>query len=327
MPNSGTILFTGFFYGMGILMILISVKNKDGSLPNLHLLLFGGIFFIISQLYLFLYNYERQSFNLDISSLILILLYFFSLLKTDNEVKEMLPFWIFIFTLVINLCLLYSISNNPIYSIGARATVQFGSDDFTGNPYIYAKNGLAGFIISILLLKFRTSSNKVYSTFLIQFFSHINLWLSVVVIFLTQTRSMFLSFAIILLPLLLFSKSSNPKKTTDKINYPLYLFYLILILLFVFMNKKFFILDIISNIFFRSYDTFLAALNTAFSMGNVSQDSSAMSRVFTLDYLIKLIHQKPELLLFGGGYRFLYLDIPFLQFCVKLLRKEINFLP
>ena len=87
------------------------------------------------------------------------MLYFFSLLKTDNEIKEILPFWIFIFTLVINLCLLYSIYNNPLYSLGARATVQFGSDDFTGNPYIYAKNGLAGFIISTLILKFRTNSN------------------------------------------------------------------------------------------------------------------------------------------------------------------------
>ena len=317
MPNSGTILFTGFFYGIGILMILISVKNKVGSLPNLHLLLFGGIFFIISQLYLFLYNYERQSFNLDISSLILILLYFFSLLKTDNEVKGILPIWIFIFTLVVNLCLLYSIYNNPLYSLGTRATVQFGSDDFTGNPYIYAKNGFAGFIISTLILKFRTSSNKDYSSFFIQFFSHFNLWISVVVIFLTQTRSIFLSFALILLPLLLFSKSVNPRKIISNINYASYLFYFIMIVLFLFLNSKFFILDIISNVFLRSYDTFLGALNTALSMGSVSQDPSAMSRVFTLEFLIKLINQKPELLLLGGGYRFLYLDIPFLEVLIN----------
>ena len=317
MPNSGTILFTGFFYGIGILMILISVKNKVGFLPNLHLLLFGGIFFIISQLYLFLYNYERQSFNLDVSSLILILLYFFSLLKTDNEIIEILPIWIFIFTLVINLCLLYSIYNNPLYSLGSRATVQFGSDDFTGNPYIYAKNGLAGFIISTLILKFRTSSNKDYSSFFIQFFSHVNLWISVVVIFLTQTRSIFLSFTLILLPLLLFSKSVNTKKVIGIFNYPLYVFYLIITVLFVYLNRKFFILDIISNVFLRSYDTFLGALNTALSMGSVSQDSSAMSRVFTLEYLIKLINQKPELLLFGGGYRFLYLDIPILEVLIN----------
>jgi hypothetical protein len=48
-------------------------------------------------------------------------------------------------------------------------------------------------------------------------------------------------------------------------------------------------------------------------MGKVSQDSSAMSRVSTLEYLVNIIQQSPEILLLGGGYRFLYLDIPFLE--------------
>ena len=60
IPNSGTILFTGFFYGIGILMILISVKNKVGSLPNLHLLLFGGIFFIISGVLIFSTRFTKE---------------------------------------------------------------------------------------------------------------------------------------------------------------------------------------------------------------------------------------------------------------------------
>ena len=106
MPNSGSFLFTGFFYGLGIYLMLITVNNKLGFLPNLHLLLFGGVFFFISQLYLFLYNFERQSFNLDVFSLILILLYFLFLLKTDNEIKDIIPFWIFIFTLIIIICLI-----------------------------------------------------------------------------------------------------------------------------------------------------------------------------------------------------------------------------
>ena len=126
-----------------------------------------------------------------------------------------------------------------------------------------------------------------------------------------------MSFTLILLPLLLFSKSVNTKKVIGIFNYPLYVFYLIITVLFVYLNRKFFILDIISNVFLRSYDTFLGALNTALSMGSVSQDSSAMSRVFTLEYLIKLINQKPELLLFGGGYRFLYLDIPILEVLIN----------
>jgi hypothetical protein len=317
MPNSGSFLFTGFFYGLGIYLMLITVNNKLGFLPNLHLLLFGGVFFFISQLYLFLYNFERQSFNLDVFSLILILLYFLFLLKTDNEIKDIIPFWIFIFTLIINFSLLYSISTNPLYSFGVRATVQFGTDDYTGNPYIYAKNGFAGFIISTLLLKFRNSPIKYYSNFFVQFFSHANLWISVAVIFLTQTRSMFLSFAIILIPLLFLSRNYSVQKATIKINYAFYLFYAFLIVLFIFFNVKYSILDVISNIFLHSYETFSGAIRTALSMGTISQDSSAMSRVFTLEYLIKIIQERPELLLIGGGYRFLYLDIPVLEVLIN----------
>ncbi len=318
LPNSGSTLFTGFFYGIGIFMVLVSAKNKFGSIPNLELLLFGGVFFTITQLYLFLYNYERQSFNLDVSSLALILLYFYSLLKTDNEIKEIFPFWIFIFTLTINLCLLYSIYNNPLYSLGVRATVQFGSGDFTGNPYIYAKNGLAGFIISILILKYRDSNdNTFYSNFFTQFFSHLNLWLSIVVIFLTQTRSIFLSFALILFPILFFSNVKIYKNKPVKLNYPMVLFYFILLSLLFFLDRKFFIFDIISNVFLHSYETFLGAIKTALSMGAESQDSSAMSRVFTLEYLIKLVVHRPEILVFGGGYRFLFLDIPFLEVLIN----------
>jgi hypothetical protein len=88
-------------------------------------------------------------------------------------------------------------------------------------------------------------------------------------------------------------------------------------ILFIIFNVKYSIIDVISNIFLHSYETFSGAIRTALSMGTISQDSSAMSRVFTLEYLIKLIQERPELLLIGGGYRFLYLDIPVLEVLIN----------
>ena len=196
MPNAGS-LFTGVFYILGIILMVNSINAKIGFIPNIQLLLFGGVFFCISQCYLFFYNFEPQNFSADILNLALITLYFFYLLKTENGIKQILPFWIFLFTLVINLCLIYSIYNNPLYTLGARATVQFGTDDFTGNPYIYARNGYAGFVISYLIIKFRSNSNPLDSNFFTQYFCYFNLWLSLIVIFLTQTRTIFLSFVII----------------------------------------------------------------------------------------------------------------------------------
>ena len=214
MPNAGS-LFTGVFYILGIILMVNSINAKIGFIPNIQLLLFGGVFFVISQCYLFFYNFEPQNFSADILNLFLITLYFFFLLKTENGIKFILPFWIFLFTLIINICLIYSISNNPLYTLGARATVQFGTDEFTGNPYIYARNGFAGFIISYLIIKFRSNSNALESNFFTQFFCYFNLWLSLVVIFLTQTRTIFLSFLIILIPLFFFIR--GPKQKLSKL--------------------------------------------------------------------------------------------------------------
>ena len=115
MPNAGS-LFTGTFYILGIILMVNSINAKIGFIPNIHLLLFGGIFFVISQCYLFCYNNEPQNFSADILNLFLIALYFFYLLKTESEIKNVLPFWIFVFTLVINLCLIYSIINIFTYN-------------------------------------------------------------------------------------------------------------------------------------------------------------------------------------------------------------------
>jgi len=46
MPNAG-FLFTGVFYLFGIILMLNSIKAKIGFIPNIHLLLFGGIFFLL----------------------------------------------------------------------------------------------------------------------------------------------------------------------------------------------------------------------------------------------------------------------------------------
>lgn len=317
MPNSGS-LFTGVFYILGIILMVNSSNAKIGFVPNMHLLLFGGLFFVISQCYLFFYNYEPQNFYPDVLNLFLITLFFFYLLKIENSIKDILPFWIFIFTLIINFCLIYSIYNNPLYSLGARATVQFGTDEFTGNPYIYARNGFAGFIISYLLIKFRIKSSLLISNFFIQFFCYFNLWLSLVIIFLTQTRTIFLSFLLILIPLFFFVRSDNKQKSTNSdLNYPLILFYSLFGILVIYFNNQYNIFDFVSNTFSHSLEIFTNAIDTGINMGANVQDDSAMGRVGGIKIMFNKINERPEFLLMGGGYRFLYMDIPFLEVLIN----------
>jgi hypothetical protein len=312
MPNAGS-LFAGFFYVVGILLMKNSTNAKVGYIPNMELLLFGGIFFILSQCYLFFYNYEPQNYFADILNLFLIVLYFFYLLKIENTLKEILPFWIFFFTLLINICLIYSIATNPLYNLGQRATVQFGNNEFSGNPYIYARNGFAGFIISYLLIKFRNNSDTIISNLYTQFFCYFNLWLSLVIIFLTQTRTIFLSFVIILFPLFFIVRSDNNLSTKNKYNLAFISFYSFFGTALYFLNNQFNLFDLVIGYSSHSFEVFTNALDTGLNMGSNVQDDSAMSRVGGIKIMINKIIERPEFILTGGGYRFLYMDIPFLE--------------
>jgi hypothetical protein len=312
MPNAGS-LFAGFFYVVGILLMKNSTNAKVGYIPNMELLLFGGIFFILSQCYLFFYNYEPQNYFADILNLFLIVLYFFYLLKIENTLKEILPFWIFFFTLLINICLIYSIATNPLYNLGQRATVQFGNNEFSGNPYIYARNGFAGFIISYLLIKFRNNSDTIISNLYTQFFCYFNLWLSLVIIFLTQTRTIFLSFVIILFPLFFMVRLDNNLSTKKKYNLAFISFYSFFGIALYFLNNQFNLFDLVIGYSSHSFEVFTNALDTGLNMGSNVQDDSAMSRVGGIKIMINKIIERPEFILTGGGYRFLYMDIPFLE--------------
>ena len=74
-------------------------------------------------------------------------------MRVSNESQAYLVWIIFFSTLLINILLIYSISTNPYFTLGARASVQMsnkGNSEYSGNPYVYSKNGLLGFVISLL---------------------------------------------------------------------------------------------------------------------------------------------------------------------------------
>jgi hypothetical protein len=200
-----------------------------------------------------------------------------------------------------------------LFNLGQRATVQFGTDQFTGNPYIYARNGFAGFIISYLLIKFRNNSDTIISNFFTQFFCYFNLWLSLVVIFLTQTRTIFLSFVIILIPLFFFVRSDDKFQSKKKYNLAFIIFYSFFGIAVYVLNNQFHLFDLVIGYSSHSLEIFTNALDTGLNMGSNVQDDSAMSRVGGIKIMLSKIVERPEFILTGAGYRFLYMDIPFLE--------------
>jgi hypothetical protein len=311
--GSGSI-FTGICYFFGILLMLNNTPIKVGYKPNLLLFQVGISFLLISIFYFIFYNGDKGSFNSEIINFVFLSLYLLFLLKAKNSIQGYLPIVILGFTLITNLALIYSISTNPAYVIGSRATVQFKSatGDFAGNPHMYSRNGLAGFIISILLIFKNDLTLWLKNNALIRLAAHANLWISLLVIVLTQTRVTFISLIIVMLSILIFV---FPLKTFFKVTHWYVVgFYMSIFYYLNVLNNRYSFVELINNYFNSFLGLVYKALNTGLKLGkNDDVDDSAMGRVSNFNYFIELWNENPTNFLFGFGYRFRYIDIPVLE--------------
>ncbi len=311
--GSGSI-FTGICYFLGILLMLNDTPIKLGYKPNLLLFQVGISFLLISIFYFIFYNSDKGSFNSEIINFVFLALYLLFLLKAKNSIQDYLPIVILGFTLITNLALIYSISTNPAYVIGSRATVQFKSatGDFAGNPHMYSRNGLAGFIISILLIFKNDLTLWLKNSALVRLAAHANLWISLLVIVLTQTRVTFISLIIVMLAILIFV---FPLKSFFKItHWYVVSFYMSIFYYLNVLNNRYSFVELINNYFNSFLGLVYKALNTGLKLGkNDDVDDSAMGRVSNFNYFIELWNDNPINFLFGFGYRFRYIDIPVLE--------------
>jgi len=287
---------------------------KIGYKPNILLFQVGISFLIISVFYFIFYNGDKGSFNSEIINFVFLSLYLLFLLKAKNSIQGYLPIIILFFTLITNLALIYSISTNPAYVIGSRATVQFKSatGDFAGNPHMYSRNGLAGFIISILLIFKNDLTLWLKKSVLVRLAAHANLWISLLVIVLTQTRVTFISLIIVMLAILIFV---FPLKSFFKVTHWYVLgFYMSIFYYLNVLNNRYSFVELINNYFNSFLGLVYKALNTGLKLGkNDDVDDSAMGRVSNFNYFIELWNDNPMNFLFGFGYRFRYIDIPVLE--------------
>ena len=311
--GSGSV-FTGICYFLGILLMLNDTPIKIGYKPNLLLFQVGISFLIISIFYFIFYNGDKGSFNSEIINFVFLSLYLLFLLKAKNSIQGYLPIIILFFTLITNLALIYSISTNPAYVIGSRATVQFKSatGDFAGNPHMYSRNGLAGFIISILLIFKNDLTLWLKNSALVRLAAHANLWISLLVIVLTQTRVTFISLIIVMLAILIFV---FPLKSFFKVTHWYVVgFYMSIFYYLNVLNNRYSFVELINNYFNSFLGLVYKALNTGLKLGkNDDVDDSAMGRVSNFNYFIELWNDNPMNFLFGFGYRFRYIDIPVLE--------------
>ncbi len=259
------------------------------------------------------YNYAANSsiFLRDLINYASYFVFFILLLGVSNDIKDyFLPIVIF-FTFLGSICLIYSMATNANFTIGQRASVVFGDGTTTasGNPHVYARNAFAGIFSSYLMLKNRSTLWKLFSLG--------NMILSLVVLVLTQARSILLSFFFTMIIFLYYNVSGKTIKNAFKSVFRPQNLFLIALFFFgivYFISTQAKLVSIISLYYDVFSVTFTKAILTATGMEDAKTiDYSALGRVNTFGAFKKVLFESPWDLILGKGYRFLYMDIPILE--------------
>ncbi|MHA8066217.1 hypothetical protein V7S76_05990 [Aquirufa sp. ROCK2-A2] len=309
---------SGIFYVLSLFLIRNPLNTQLGYKPNLHLLWFGGTYYLIGLFYFFVHNYNTASWVTDTINIITTLLFFILVLRVNNDVQKYLPFWIIVLTFILNIALIYSVITNPNYMIGQRATVQFGDEGFTGNPGTYARNGLFGIIISLLFLHKNEENLFKQNSFLPICISVLNLLLSLVTIIITQTRMILLSLIVILTIYVIFIRNKGVV-VKEKKQYTRIIIGLIIGLI-IYINYQYDLFSILGYYINNYWSMFQSALETGLSLGKNSStavDDSAMGRVENINKFKYIFNHEIYNLIFGKGFNYRYMDIPILEVLVN----------
>lgn len=259
------------------------------------------------------YSYASNSsiFIRDLINYASIFTFFILLLGVSNDVKDYFLPIVVSLTFLGSICLIYSMATNANFIIGQRASVVFGDGTTTasGNPHVYARNAFAGVFSSYIMLKNKNTLWKLFSL--------ANLIFSVVVLVLTQARSILLAFFFTLAIFAYYNISAKTvKQAISNIFKPQTL---LLIALFsgglvYFISTQAKLVSII-NLYYDAFTiTFTKAILTATGMEDAKTiDYSALGRVNTFGAFKKILLESPWELILGKGYRFLYMDIPILE--------------
>lgn len=273
-------------------------------------LLLGWIFVCVIYMYFHIspgdqayLDYFRENSNY-IFALAFILL----LVYVPDTIQRHFALMALLVTLVGNLVLFYSLLTNPNYVIGMRATIFYGEGETSGNPHVAARNGFAGLIASVILF----GRNNL----LLKLLAFLNLGLSIAAILMAQTRSMLLC---ILVVAALFAFFNIRKVSVGGLSRSLtrpnnVLFFLVAgaaTYLAVFKTPVY---DLLANYATTFFDSFLRALATASGSARGDEaDASASYRVTTIGYFQQMLLGRPEKLIFGDGYKRIYMDVPILE--------------
>ncbi|MFD1143391.1 hypothetical protein ACFQ4C_19840 [Larkinella insperata] len=317
----GSTAFTAAFLGLGYLLMIPTTIFRKLYRCNPFLLKFGVVFLIFSIISMYVYPATFfDTYTQDMLYYLYIFVFLFLLINIPNDIIEVFIPITVAFAVVSNLALVYALLTDPTWTIGSRAAIQYGEGEYrTGNPHVFARNAL----ICVVACGIWVTQPK--TNFLARIFALFSGVFSMGILVLTQVRSSILALGIIIFLFLFFNvRPAQIKSLLRQLVRPASL----VILGLVFIGISYFIR--------RNYDLYAVLYGYAVAfiernMENVyavfglkasdnfsaSLDASASNRATSFLYLRILLEGHLNVILYGQGYKSVYLDVPLLEALVN----------
>ncbi|MBO0934788.1 hypothetical protein [Fibrella aquatilis] len=309
--------FTAGFLLLGIFLMTPSTIIKKFYMPNIPIMgaLMGFLGFCL--LYAFLYNtVALGDVNKDMIYYTFVVLFVFMLVSIPDETAKQVVFVGVMFTLVSNIGLVLSLLTDPEWTLGQRASIQYGPPGArSGNPHVFAHNAQIGLVLSLVWAR-RPKVN-----FLIKFFAISMVIFNIIILMLTFSKSAILSTTLTGLTYLFVNiRKISAQRIMKAVTSPISLIIIALPFLAFFglIIVKPEIWDIITIygdlIGGRFSENILALLGKDTAEGAEAQlDGSSANRVLSFTYMSYAVMGNFLQLLPGYGYKFFYLDVPILE--------------
>ena len=309
--------FTAGFLLLGILLMMPSTVVKKYYMPNIPVMgaVMGFLGFCI--LYAFFYNtVALGDVNKDMVYYSFVILFAFMLVSIPDEIAKHVVFVGVMFTLASNLGLVISLLTDPEWTLGQRASIQYGPPGAKmGNPHVFASNAQIGLLLSLMWAR-RPKVN-----FLIKFFALSMVIFNIIILMLTFSKSAILATTLTGLTYLFANiRKVSPRRMMKAITSPISLLILALpfVAFFGLIIVKPEIWDIITiygdMIGGRFSENILALLGKDTTEGAEAQlDGSSANRVLSFTYMSYAVMGNFLQLIPGYGYKFFYLDVPILE--------------
>jgi hypothetical protein len=307
------------------LPLVFSLVLKDYSFfykPNgvTYKMLFVLLLYMIAYLYLKERYFMTYNIRTELLYYVLIgLLAINVVFMPTRTIGNSFIYIIFILSFLSCLSLIYYVSKNPLYVVGQRASFGIG-EDFGGNPHINSKGAFLAIVASVLALKY-------YKTVKLGLIIPVVLIiLSVIVLFLTQTMLAYLATFLFGCFFLFYNLSFSNLSSTFRLFFTKWYILVLMALgigaLVYQYNKNQELLEPAINYFEVRISNLAESLFESKEEKNITVeatgDDSANTRIMHFSKVFERFEDAIDkgqyhYVLFGQGYKFMYIDIPHLE--------------